>query len=611
MLRYFFAVFILQSLFLGAFADNHITKSESQPHGVAPTVVTPKLQPMVFSEIYGQANETPFGYEVSEEHLENLKSEELNVPGPLGGREIDFDKNIGNIILAPNTGTNFNGLGQNGWIPYDAAIAVGPNYLINLTNAQWGIYERTGTNIAVNQFVSWWGTSAGTSFDPKCYYDNSGHFVMITTSVGNGLANMYVSVSQTSDPTGAWWNYTFDWRLDGSTLTNNWGDYPGLGYNDSAIFINANQYSISSNSFQYAKVRVLSKAQLFSGAPATYTDFTRLQNANGTSAFTVKPVRSISSTASEYLLNTSPGGGNFVTLWRIDNAPSSPVLSRVAAVSVGNYAVPPNAKQPGTPNLINTGDCRTQDLIWQNDAIYTGFTERLGTNRRNYIDAVRYLQISTSTGTAIKDISYTASGIFMYYPAVSVDASGNMLMTFSRSSTSEYASMYSSGMLTTDPSIQSSALIKSGVSTNTSGRWGDYSGIANDPTNSSAVWIYCGWANTSNRWATWNSASSFSVPPGSPNVATNNTKNTFALHGNYPNPFNPTTTIYFTIPEQSQVSIRVYNILGQVVGTLVNEQLNAGDHFAQLNADNMASGVYYYKLDAGKYSAVGKMLLVK
>ena len=50
-------------------------------------------------------------------------------------------------------------------------------------------------------------------------------------------------------------------------MTNNWGDYPGLGYNDAAIFINANQYSINNNSFQYAKVRVLSKAQLFSGAP--------------------------------------------------------------------------------------------------------------------------------------------------------------------------------------------------------------------------------------------------------------------------------------------------------------------------------------------------------
>jgi hypothetical protein len=356
---------------------------------------------------------------------------------------------------------------------------------------------------------------------------------------------------------------------------------------------------------------VLSKAQLFSGSPATYTDFTRMLNANGSSAFTVKPVRSLSSSSSEYLLNTSPGGGNFVTLWRIDNAPTSPVMNRVAAVTVGNYAVPVNAAQHGTRNLINTGDCRTQDLIWQNGLLYTGISERLGTNKKNYIDAVRYLQINTSTGTAVKDISYTASGIFLYYPAVTVDASGNMLMTFSRSSSNEYASMYATGMLTTDPAIESSALVKSGVSSNTSGRWGDYSGVANDPSDGSAVWMYCGWANTSNRWATWNSASSFGVPPSSPDIASNKDNKSFALHGNFPNPFNPTTTIYFTISEPSFVSIKIYNILGQVVGSLVNEQLNAGNHITQVNGENMASGVYYYKLTAGKNTAVGKMLLLK
>jgi hypothetical protein len=611
MLRFILAVFFLQIIFFQAFAQDNIQQLKSLPNGVKPTVITPNLQPMVFSDNYSPAFETPFGYEVSEEHLENLKSQENFVNGPLGGREIDVDRNIGNILLAPNAGTSFNGLGQNGWIPYDAAVAVGPNYLVNMTNAQWGIYTRTGSNVGVTQFTSWWGTAAGTSFDPKCYYDVSGHFVMITTSVGNGLANMYVSVSQTSDPTGAWWNYTFDWRLDGSTMTNNWGDYPGLGFNDNAIFINANQYSMNRNSFQYAKVRVLSKAQLFTGSPATYTDFTRMANANGSAAFTVKPVRSISSASSEYLLNTAPGGGNFVTLWRIDNAPSSPVLTRVAAVSVGNYAVPPNASQQGTKNLINTGDCRTQDLIFWNGYIYTGFTERVGTNRKNYLAAVRYLQINASAGTANKDITYTGSGIFMYYPAVTVDSAGNMLFTFSRSSKTEYASMYTSGMLTTDPGIQSSALIQSGVAPNTSGRWGDYSGVANDPANSSAVWMYCGWANTSNRWATWNSAASFGTPPANPTIASKDNRNSFALYGNYPNPFNPSTVIRFSIPQASMVRITVYDILGKSVGTLVNETLNHGEHYARLDGSNLSSGIYYYKLQAGQYSAVGRMILLK
>jgi hypothetical protein len=587
--------------------DNSAQKLNGE--GVIPTVSTPNLQPMVFSNDYIPAQETPFGYEVSEEHLENLKQQANDVKGVLGGREINEDKNIGNINLAPSLGASFNGLGQNGWIPYDAAIAVGPNHVVEMTNAQWGIYTKNGTNLAVTQFTSWWGTAAGTSFDPKCYYDPSGHFIMITTSVGNGLANMYVSVSQTSDPTGAWWNYSFDWRLNGSTMTNNWGDYPGLGYNDAAIFINANQYTINNNSFQYAKVRVLSKAQLFSGSAASYTDFINLTNANGSAAFTVKPSRSISSASSEYLLNTLPGGGNFVTLWRIDNAPTSPSLTRIGAVSIGSYGVPPNAKQSGTGVLIATGDCRTQDLIWSNGYIYTGFSEQYG-SRKNVVAAVRYLKINTSAAHADKDITYTSSNVYMYYPAVSVDVSGNMFMTFSRSGKNEYASMYETGMLTTDGSIQPSALVKSGVSKNTSGRWGDYSGIANDPIDGGTLWMYCGWANTANRWATGNASSTFSTA-GPLAVIQPKQNNTFALKGNYPNPFNPTTVIYFSIPQASSVKLTVYNILGQAVGTLVNEFLNAGEHYAQVDGSDMPSGSYFYRLEAGGNIATGKMLLVK
>jgi Secretion system C-terminal sorting domain len=597
------------TLCLTAIAQDNGVQKLSGP-GILPTVATPNLQPMVFSNQYAPPKETPFGYEISEEHLENLKQQENEVSGTLGGHEIDQDKNIGNITLAPVTGASFNGLGQLGWIPYDAAIAVGPNHVLEMTNAQWGIYSRTGTNLAVTQFSSWWGTAAGTPFDPKCYYDNSGHFVMIATSVGNGMANMYVSISQTSDPTGAWWNYTFDWRLDGSTMSGNWGDYPGLGFNDNAIFINANQYTISSNSFRYSKVRVLSKTQLFSGSAAGYTDFINLSNANGTSAFTVKPARCISSSSSEYLLNTLPGGGNFVTLWRIDNAPSSPSLTRVGAVLIGSYSVPPDAKQKGIGILISTGDCRTQDVVWQNGYILTGFSERIGSNR-NAISAVRYLKINTANANADKDITYTASGVYMYYPAISADASGNMFMTFSRSGKSEYASMYQTGMLITDGSIQPSALVKAGVSKNSSGRWGDYSGIANDPNDGGTLWLYCGWANTSNRWATWNASATFGSP-GSPLAFSQPTTNSaFALKGNYPNPFNPTTVIYFAIPQASNVKLTIYNALGQVVGTLVNDYLDAGEHYAQVDGSQMSSGAYFYRLAAGGNTAVGKMLLIK
>jgi hypothetical protein len=85
----------------------------------------------------------------------------------------------------------------------------------------------------------------------------------------------------------------------------------------------------------------------------------------------------------------------------------------------------------------------------------------------------------------------------------------------------------------------------------------------------------------------------------------------FALDQNYPNPFNPSTTIAFDIPRQSHVSLKVYNILGQEVAALVNEVRAAGRYREQWNANNAASGIYFYSIRAGSFTETRKMMLVK
>ncbi|MBT8382187.1 MAG: T9SS type A sorting domain-containing protein [Ignavibacteria bacterium] len=85
----------------------------------------------------------------------------------------------------------------------------------------------------------------------------------------------------------------------------------------------------------------------------------------------------------------------------------------------------------------------------------------------------------------------------------------------------------------------------------------------------------------------------------------------YALRQNYPNPFNPSTIINFVLPEKSFVDLRVYNILGKEVKTLVLEEKPTGNHEVQFNASNLPSGVYLYKLKAGKFSETKKMILVK
>jgi hypothetical protein len=85
----------------------------------------------------------------------------------------------------------------------------------------------------------------------------------------------------------------------------------------------------------------------------------------------------------------------------------------------------------------------------------------------------------------------------------------------------------------------------------------------------------------------------------------------FALAQNYPNPFNPVTTIRYQLPVASQVKLHIYNLLGQEVRTLVDEMEEAGYKRVEFNAGSLPSGVYFYKMTAGAFTDIRKMILIK
>ena len=85
----------------------------------------------------------------------------------------------------------------------------------------------------------------------------------------------------------------------------------------------------------------------------------------------------------------------------------------------------------------------------------------------------------------------------------------------------------------------------------------------------------------------------------------------YALEQNYPNPFNPTTIITYALPKQSRVTLKIYDLLGRVLQTLVEETQDPGIYKVEFNPSGLASGVYFYRIVAGSFVATKKLLLLR
>ena len=85
----------------------------------------------------------------------------------------------------------------------------------------------------------------------------------------------------------------------------------------------------------------------------------------------------------------------------------------------------------------------------------------------------------------------------------------------------------------------------------------------------------------------------------------------FSLEQNFPNPFNPMTTIRYQIPELSFVTLKVYDVIGNEVATLINEEKTVGNYQVEFDASSLSSGIYFYRLQAGEFVETKKMILMK
>jgi hypothetical protein len=436
--------------------------------------------------------------------------------------------------MTPIQFSEFAGIAYTGSIPPDPHIAVGPSDLIVAVNRTWRIYNKSGTQLFNSTLLSWFSNvlpspNTGISvFDPWVLYDDlSDRFVLLALAKRDSdqLSRFLISVSDNNVAQGNWCNWSLDAKLNGSTNTSNWADYAKVGVNSNAIVISANMFSpfTGTATFQYAKLRFLSKSQIYNTScpGVNWWDFWNLTHADGTKEFTVQPAHSYVNSNLMYFLSARSSSGSSLTRRLYTTSatiPPAPTFGGRTTITVNSYSIPPDAQQPGTSTRIDTGDARLLNVARQsNGRLWAAHTVACTwSGDPTTRSCVRWYEINPSTSAVVQQRSYGAATFFYYYPAIMPRSTSDAMVVFNRSSTSTFAGIRYTGRKSTDPlnDLQNSSLLEPGqgcyVKLDSLGRnrWGDYNGIAIDPSVSGRWWIYSEYVSgtsatcSNNVWAT-------------------------------------------------------------------------------------------------------------
>jgi hypothetical protein len=444
----------------------------------------------------------------------------LGKQSPEGSNYIQgIDKNNGVLNSNSILLKNFNGMGMTNSIPPDPHTAVGPNYIITTVNTQFAIFDKNGNKIKTIDGSNWLLPSvpdAGVVTDPKVIYDHfSKRFVLVWLTINTSTAQTYwtVSVSHDSTPLGTWYTWALPSNLNGTVNANNYGDYEGLGFDKDCIYITGNMFPIAGGSFQYSKLRIIPKAQLYAntaGAVSWWDIWNIRPPSSSSSTFGIRPAIIFGNPDEYYLIYGSNGSGNVFSLFKLTDPLTSPVLKGVN-VPVTQYYTAPDVNQLGGSGslLIDGGSSAIRnEPVYRDGFLWVVHSVR--NPQSSVYSSVHYVVIDVVTGTTVEDFVFGDPGYWHNYPAVMVDKDQNMVISYSQSDTGSYIGAYYTSRLGTDPlGLQPSKPLQTGkghyVVDYGSGRnrWGDYNGIALDPADNYNIWMFTEYSSGTNQWGTW------------------------------------------------------------------------------------------------------------
>lgn len=395
-------------------------------------------------------------------------------------------------------GINAEGVNQTeagGSRPPDTHGAVGLDHFIEITNSNIDVYKKSdGTRIKSISLASFFGYTKQPLFDPRCVYDIAeDRWIMSAEAFqeSSTIQRQFIAVSKTSDPFGSYFIYSGDVNFKNN---DDFWDFPQLGVDSKAIIITANIFG--PNFYRETRMVVVAKARLYNGLSAKIKLFTGLDG-------TLAPPIVLDNNDKTFLVAAVASG--IIRKYTLTYPGGIPTLSS-SAISVPAYSVPPNAKQPGTSETLDTSDLRfvnasTQvgNSLWQVHTINV-----------NGLPKPKFYEFNTATNAIIQSGILSASATSNDWNAsIAANANNDVFVTWSSTNpgAGTHAQVRFSGRLHTDPinTISGgSALFTSSTFYNPSSdnpeRWGDYSAVTVDPRDPLSAWIVNEKINSSNVW---------------------------------------------------------------------------------------------------------------
>lgn len=438
----------------------------------------------------------------------------------------DTPNGIADSITKPMIVQDFAGIPDIGtWPPPDPIIAVGPNHIMTCVNTRFRISDKEGITSKTIDAADWYSTTLLPRdwfiFDPKIRYDHFANRWLMVWLVDDGggavwgdTAYYLLSVSDDDNPLGTWYNWAIPSNTVGDSAVNNDADYEGVGFDESAVYITSKQHRPPEGTYQYDKVRIFDKAQLYANTagPITWTDFWDLRDPANTSnrIMVIRPAITFGTPGKYFLVNsiTNPPG-SYYTLWKISDPLGAPSITAVN-IPAATYRYQIYADQlGGGTKLANSSGRLRNEPVYRDSSLWLVHCVASGTG--NTYSSIRYLRLNPFTNTLKEDVTFGKEGYWYFYPALMVDKFKNLVITYSRSSLTEYVGAYLCGRKNSDiPGLSTSVPLKYGESNYVrldwwgNNRWGDYMGTALDPTNEEAIWTFTEYAASPiNTWGTW------------------------------------------------------------------------------------------------------------